>query len=100
MLDVATTYSVEPMPLLVVGAAVIVGLVAAQGFLASERGPPGLLLAAMMAGTLVPVPLLGGAWPSIGGLVGAATLLTVRLRWRSEERRVGKECSSGWWSEA
>ena len=81
MLDVATTYSVEPMPLLVVGAAVIVGLVAAQGFLAIERGPPGLLLAAMMAGTLVPVPLLGGAWPSIGGLVGAATLLTVRPRW-------------------
>lgn len=81
MLDVATTYGLGPAPLLVAGAAVIIGLVTAQMFLATERGPRQLLLVVMVAGTLAPVPLLGGAWPSIGGLVGAAILLTVRIRW-------------------
>lgn len=81
MLDVATTQGPGPVPLLVGGAAVIIGLVAVQLFLATARGPQHLLLIVMVVGTLAPVPLLGGGWPSIGGLVGAAILLTVHIRW-------------------
>lgn len=81
MLDVATTKGSGSVPLLVLGAAVIAGLVLALGFLATERGPRHLLLVAIVAGTLAPVPLLGAAWPSIGGLAGAAILLTVTIRW-------------------
>lgn len=81
MLDVATTHDAGSTPLLVMGAAVIAGLVVAHVFLSIARGPQHLLLVAMAAGTLAPMLLLGGAWPAVGGLVGAAILLTIRLRW-------------------
>lgn len=81
MLDVATTYELGPVPLLMTGVMVIIGLVTALMFVAVERGPQRLLLAALVAGTLAPVPLLSGAWPTIGGLAGAAILLTVHTRW-------------------
>ena len=81
MLNVATTYELGRQPLLAAGVMVVVGMVAALMLIAVERGPQRLLLAALVAGTLAPIPQLGGAWPSIGGLAGAAILLKLRTRW-------------------
>src|SRR5690625_6173227 len=81
MLDVATKYKLGPVPLLLTGVIVIIALATAQVFIALERGPQHILLVILVIGTLAPIPLMGGVWPAIGGLAGAAILLTVRFRW-------------------
>ena len=81
LFDIAGHNDAATGPLLVGGAVVIVGLVTTHVFISIERGPPRLLLVAMVLLTFAPAPMFGTDWPAITGLVGSAILLTVRSPW-------------------